>query len=371
MRRPATSATVVSLAAAAIIMRSQPNVRYLYASMALLTIPLAALLGWLLSNQRWLYRALVVFLVAATALNAYFLPASNWYHKDFSMRLPFSRSEHERYLREAAPVRDVIAYFNRYHGEAPVLTTGEESEIAGLEGPVYENHWHQWPSVAAMRSAFTPKDMLALMQRWHVQYFIAHQRAPGDLAHPQSLQTLLDICTVPEYEVADRYLAHLVPDCGQRLVTMIPPERPLVTVPPGRTTIWIPASATSANGCTTRASPPLCTTPSPTPTPRRGNQLLLQRHRRHLRLRQGIQPRTGRSKYRWQSGRHDRALLAEDRVADQNALLLLPRRTPPTDHPDLRQGRPGLHQPLRRCRRPVGRITAGPGPRRLKTRMLR
>jgi hypothetical protein len=221
-RRPATSAAAVALGAAVVILFTQPNVRYLYMSMILVMVPLAALLGWMLANQRWLYRVLVVCLIAATALNAYFLPASSWYHKDFSMRLPFSRSQHRTYLRENAPIRDVIAWFNLHHPNTPVLTTGEESEIAGLDGPIYENHWHQWPTVSQLQRALTPNDVLALMHRWNIQYFIAHKRAPGDLAEPASLQSLLDICTSPEYVVGDRYLAHLAPDCEQILATVGP-----------------------------------------------------------------------------------------------------------------------------------------------------
>src|SRR5262249_17954503 len=115
-RRPALGAGVIGIGAAVLIARSNPNVRYLYAALPLCFVPFGALLGWMSENQRWLYRLTILFLMASAALNAWFLPASGYYHKDFCLRLPFARAERERYLREAAPVRDVVAYYNRVHG---------------------------------------------------------------------------------------------------------------------------------------------------------------------------------------------------------------------------------------------------------------
>ena len=212
-RRPAQAAVVVALGAGALIMLSTPNVRYLYTSMPLLAIAFAGLLGWMMSNQRWLYRALIVYIFACTALNTYFLPSSNYYHKDFCLRLPFSRAERDRYLEEAAPVRSVISYYNRHHANSAVLLTSTTS-IAGLTGDVFVNNWHQYSTVEQLRAASTPLDMFQLMQRWNVGYFIVEKLAPGDQTLPAALQALLKACTAPEYASGEFSLARLEPDCG-------------------------------------------------------------------------------------------------------------------------------------------------------------
>jgi hypothetical protein len=224
-RRPAVSAAVVALGAAIVIMRSEPNARYVYAALPLLSVPFAALLGWLDGRQRWLARVLVCYVVACTALDAYFIPSSSYYHKDFTMRSPLSRAERERYIAYTAPVRLVIAYLNRAHPRAAVLlTTG--SDIAGLTGEVYENHWHQFTTLDQIRKTLDMDSMLKLVKGWGVRYFIARKPAAGEYAHPPALRELLETCTTPEYEAGDFYLARLEPNCRQRVEAEI-------VVPPG------------------------------------------------------------------------------------------------------------------------------------------
>ncbi len=222
-RRPVASAAVVALGAGAIILMAMPNVRYLYPAVALLPVPLAALLAWMRSNQRWMFQTLLTYIAACLALNTYFLPSSSYYHKDFSLRLPFSRAERERYVREAAPIRDVIEWYNRRHPNSAVLLTGD-SAIAGLKGGIYENHWHQYSTWDALRRASTLPDMLQLMERWKVGYFIARKPAPGEEVRPPALRALLEKCAQPEYESGDMYLARLEKGC------IPPPSQPTLVV---------------------------------------------------------------------------------------------------------------------------------------------
>jgi glycosyltransferase involved in cell wall biosynthesis len=224
-RRPAVSAAVVALGAAMVVMRSEPNARYIYAALPLLSVPFAALLGWLDGRQRWLARVLVCYVIACTALNAYFLPSSSYYHKDFSMRSPLSRSERERYVAYTAPVRLVIGYLNRAHPRAAVLIASG-SDIAGLTGEVYENHWHQFATLDQIRKTLDMASMLKLVNGWGVRYFIARKPSAGEYAHPPALRELLETCTTPEYEAGDFYLARLEPNCVPRVKTEI-------VVPPG------------------------------------------------------------------------------------------------------------------------------------------
>jgi glycosyltransferase involved in cell wall biosynthesis len=233
-RRPAVSGAVVALGAAIVIMRSEPNARYIYAALPLLSVPFAALLGWLEGRQRWLARVLICYVIACTALNAYFIPSSSYYHKDLSMRSPFSRAERERYMAYTAPVRLVIGYCNRAHPRAAVLIASG-SDIAGLTGEVYENHWHQFATLDQIRKTLDMETMLKLVEGWGVRYFIARKPSAGDYVRPPALRELLETCTTPEYEAGDFYLARLEPDCGERVkgAAARDASRPEVVVAPG------------------------------------------------------------------------------------------------------------------------------------------
>jgi glycosyltransferase involved in cell wall biosynthesis len=224
-RRPAVSGAVVALGAAMVVMRSEPNARYIYAALPLLSVPFAALLGWLDGRQRWLARVLICYTIACTAVNAYFIPSSSYYHKDFSTKSPLSSAERERYVAYTAPVRLVIAYLNRAHPRAAVLLTSG-SDIAGLTGEVYENHWHQFTTFDQIRRTLDMAGMRKLVDGWGVRYFIARKPSAGEYTHPPALRELLETCTTPEYEAGDFYLARLEPDC-------VPRVRTEIVVPPG------------------------------------------------------------------------------------------------------------------------------------------
>ena len=210
-RRNAASAAAIALGAAAIVMATQPNARYIYAALPLLSVPFAALLGWAAGTPR-LYRALLAFVVVCTALNVRFLPSASYYHRDFCLRLPFSRAEHDRYRAYAAPIRDVIDYFNRQHTTSAVLMTAD-SAIAGLQGDIYENHWQQIRTYLRIREMKTVPEMVRLMQGWHVEYFISPKLQKVDSVEPAVLQELLERCTQPVFEQGGENLARLEPEC--------------------------------------------------------------------------------------------------------------------------------------------------------------
>jgi hypothetical protein len=226
-RRPAVSAAAAGFGAAALILVAQPNVRYLYAAMPLALIPAGATFAWAAANQRAIYRGLIAFLLAATAMNAYFLPSASYYHKDFTMRQPFSRAARERYLNEAAPIRKVTSYFNQAHAGKPVLFT-DEAGIAGTDGDIYENHWHQTPNQLRIQDAAGLPAMLRLMNSWTVRYFVARKPALEDVTSPPALAEFLAECTLPEFEVGDYYLARLTPDCDAKRIA-----EPAIVVHPG------------------------------------------------------------------------------------------------------------------------------------------
>jgi hypothetical protein len=219
------SAAIVALGAAAIIMRTQPNARYLYAALPLLSVPFAALLGWA-SGTRWLYRGLMAFVVACVAMNMRFLPSASYYHRDFSLRLPFSRAERDRFRAANAPIRDVIDYFNRQHTTSAVMLTSD-SAIAGLNSDVYENHWHQINTFSRIREMQTLPDMVRLMRSWNVEYFISPKPWMREQIKPALLKEMLERCTLPVFEQGGEYLSQLQPSCRP------PEERAAVLVRPG------------------------------------------------------------------------------------------------------------------------------------------
>jgi hypothetical protein len=209
-RRPAVIAAVVAGCAILLILATQPNARYLYSALPLLFVPLAALLGWAAAHQRLLARALLAFAIACAAINVYFLPASSYYHKD--LYGPFTPRQREAYVSVTAPIRNVIAWFSRAHPQTAVLLT-QDSDIAGLGGDVYENHWHQYNILDQIRRAHDVPGLHGLLDRWNVRYLIARKPTASHYARPLTLRELLDQCTIAEYAFGEFYVARLEPVC--------------------------------------------------------------------------------------------------------------------------------------------------------------
>jgi hypothetical protein len=226
-RRQPVVAAVVAVTAILLVLATQPNARYLYPALPLLLVPFAALLGWAAAHHRVLVRSLILFVIASTAINAYFLPASSWHHKD--LYGPFTPAQRAVYMDHAVPIRNVIAWFNRVHPNAAVLLT-QDSEIAGLGGDVYENHWHQYNTLNQIRRAPGVPGIRALLDQWKVRYLIARKPTVTNYARPLALRDLLDQCTFAEYAFDDIFVARLEPAC--RAASTLP-LNPLVTANPG------------------------------------------------------------------------------------------------------------------------------------------
>ncbi|HUI53674.1 MAG TPA: glycosyltransferase family 39 protein [Bryobacteraceae bacterium] len=211
-RRWALGAAAVPLGAAILVLKFQPNARYCYAALPLLLPPFAALMEWLRLHGRWLGRILAAYLIACTALNIYFLPTSGWYQKDFYMRSTFSRAGRDRYIRESAPIRKVIADFTRAHPGAPVFLAAED-DIADVAGDVYISNWHQYVILDQLRRAAGMHGTLELLRKWGVQYFIARKPTAANRLDPEPLRRVLETCTLPQSEFDDFYVALLDPVC--------------------------------------------------------------------------------------------------------------------------------------------------------------
>ena len=112
-------------------------------------------------------RAVALVLVA---VNTYFLASSTFYTKNFWP--PYSAQARDEYLREAAPVRKLVDYFNREaHGE-PVAFL-DDDQIAGLAGKAYAATWHTWRFRHALDAAASPADVLALWKSLGIRWATA------------------------------------------------------------------------------------------------------------------------------------------------------------------------------------------------------
>jgi hypothetical protein len=227
-RRRAVAAAFVALTGIILILRSEPNARYLYPALPLLFVPFAALLAWAAAHQRMLARSLIAFTIACAALNACFFPASGWYHKDFYG--PFTNRQRAAYVGVTAPFRKTIDWLNATHPRVAVLLT-QDSFNAGLGGDVYENHWHQLTIADQIRRASGMDDLHQLLGRWKIAYLIARKPTAHEVTHPAALRELLDNCTVPEYEFRMFYVARLEQTC--RAIATPAPLQPVLTATRG------------------------------------------------------------------------------------------------------------------------------------------
>jgi glycosyltransferase involved in cell wall biosynthesis len=214
-RRETVAATVAALGAMTIVLASEPNIRYLYAELPLLFVPLAALLGWLHLQRRWMAAVIAAFLVVSIGLDVYFMPASGWYHKEFYSQLVFARNGRERFLKSDAPDRDVVLHFVREHPNAAVLLMGD-NDLADVVADAYAPNWHQYPAWLKIEQAATSRDMLRLLEQWRVEYVIGQTPAPGKQLEPHGFGELVNRCLVREYENHWAYLARVDPECRQR-----------------------------------------------------------------------------------------------------------------------------------------------------------
>jgi hypothetical protein len=132
-RGEVVAAAGIALGAAWLVLRSEPNLRYLYPELPLLVIPFAALTEWARARQRLLWRAMLGCAAAAAMLNIWFIASGSFWHRD--LYGPFTDAQRQRYLAGTAPIRATFAWFERSHPGAPVLHTNDTA-IAGLSGPL-------------------------------------------------------------------------------------------------------------------------------------------------------------------------------------------------------------------------------------------
>jgi hypothetical protein len=203
----ATGSFVIAVGAAILVLRSEPNARYLYAAMPLLFVPIGALLGWLQADRR-LLGTMLVLVGLCGALNLYFLPGSGWYHKGFHMRSPFSQRGRESYTLEQIPIRLAMERFNRTHPGANIFLANDE-DVADPLGEVYEGGWHQYNHLLELRKIRTLPAMAELFEKWGVRYIASRKNGPEEPRDPAILGDFLEKCSVLEFQVDQIRLSRL------------------------------------------------------------------------------------------------------------------------------------------------------------------
>ncbi len=193
--RCARSAAAAGLAAAVLTLRAEPNARFLYYALPLVMVGAATAISRMPRLPR---AALLTCLAACAALNFWFLPASGWYHKDFYVQSPFRRDAGARYIRRELPFREAARHFEQTHPGAAVFQAGD-IDLADVTGEVYEDHWHQYNTLMALRRAESPESVAQLFRSWGVRYVIAPKLATGEPLDPPVLGRFVEACSVTEY----------------------------------------------------------------------------------------------------------------------------------------------------------------------------
>jgi hypothetical protein len=221
---PVACATAIALAATTLVLRSEPNARYLYSGLPLLYIPFAALLAWARQGQRIFHGALIASALIFTILDIWFLPASGWYHKDFYAHYQFRPNGFERFLDEDAPVRFVVRHYNREHPNSTMLLVSD-NDLADARGEVFEYNWHQFDASERIQNAVNLPLMVELVNTWKLQYFIGRDTAKTS-GEPAGLRQFLNQCTQTELEHGGFFLARADARCTGMLDSANTPSAP-------------------------------------------------------------------------------------------------------------------------------------------------
>lgn len=182
----------VGLAAAVTLYLSQPNIRYLYPALALLSATLAALpAGWGLAG--------------VAALNILFLPAAGYAHREFAL---VSATEEAAYTEVGFPQRALIGYLNaQAPGETVAFFGG--NAVLGLWGRAYTDQWHSYPYSRELEGVGTARALRDSLRRLGVRYVVA----PGDgvTKYPAANVLLRPLLGAPVMR-SGRFSLFLLPD---------------------------------------------------------------------------------------------------------------------------------------------------------------
>lgn len=155
-----------------VIFVSQPNARYLYPAMALLSVVIAWIITLVIRQNRLLGLALSAAAAVALALNLYLLPAASHLHRNF-WSWSVSGDESSREYRDLiVPARSLVEFLNlRYPGETVWFL--DSQAVAGLRGEAVLSNWYSPVFAAEVAGCRTPDELLRLARRYGIRHVIA------------------------------------------------------------------------------------------------------------------------------------------------------------------------------------------------------
>jgi hypothetical protein len=183
----ARAALLAAIVGAAAILSQMAYLRYIVPAMALA----CAACAWSIAEAAR-HAARVRFALAAVVLlNTYFLAAPAWHARDFA--LPPGDRAREQHLRDAAPVRALVDFWNREARGEPVAFF-EEDAIAGLIGPAYTASWRTWSFRHALDLAESPVEAADLLRAKRVRAVVAPAPDAGFASQHAVAQGVLWVC---------------------------------------------------------------------------------------------------------------------------------------------------------------------------------
>ena len=157
--------------------------RYIYPSIPLFFMLIAAMLHYAKRVQPRLYQSLVVFSIASIVLNLAFLSAGSWQYRDFRLDLALDPEKREEFLRRRLPTRWAIQYLNLMYGDKARVAFHGTTHIAELEGVPITANWHNYQYSMALLAAKSEDDYLALFEELDLTHFLVYEAGP-DTALP-------------------------------------------------------------------------------------------------------------------------------------------------------------------------------------------
>jgi hypothetical protein len=155
-RREQGAVIALTVVGAVGVLLGAPNLRYLYAALALASLAVA----WGPGAALW---------APVMALNLWFLPAAGYYDREFTL---FRKDDLAPYIAEHAPARRLIARLNREAPGEPVAFLGTDA-TAGLAGRVYTSTWHSEHFWQRVRDAETPAEIARYLGSLGIRNLVA------------------------------------------------------------------------------------------------------------------------------------------------------------------------------------------------------
>jgi hypothetical protein len=216
------SAVIIGGGGALIVAATQPNARYMYLALPVLTLGMLSVLAWLRPNHSRLFRAAVAATLAAGVLNIRVMPRSDWVHLEFYSEPLFSQAARQTYVRQHIPIRAAIAYVNRQDPAQPVLNL-DNPITAGLLPPVYTMAWHDLSFVEQAQLANTPDAFYRLLSGLSIGRVIVDRDIQ---IRGIAVDTVLKACGEPRFSFERFTVLKLRPDCAAELKRLPSPGCP-------------------------------------------------------------------------------------------------------------------------------------------------